>query len=326
MKAKAKLIFLFLLPLYHITTLPRSCWAEAGRTAATFLSRPIGARASAMGQAFTAVEGGIDSLGYNPGALGALARPSLSSMYSTGLSDEGFSFLGYGHPTAWGTFSAGMIYFNGGSVELNLSSGLREYRKAEQDMVEMLSYSVQIFPGFFVGLTGKLMQFKLVEQFSAKSEAVDGGILWKTPWPNLSLGGALLNVGKEVKFEQEGDPLPKTWRVGATYSLALRTNRSEAAEWVATAEPSILKWVIALDEVQVLHQSAQTHLGMELRKIPLTSSEVLANLRFGYILNRDIDSLSLGIGFEWGQLVLDYGFGLVKDLNSTHRVSVGWRF
>ncbi|MBI4051335.1 MAG: PorV/PorQ family protein [Elusimicrobia bacterium] len=313
---------------------PSSLFAEAGRTAAAFLKRPLGARASAMGQAYVAMEGDVNSLGYNPAALATLSGPVLSTMYSTGLTDDGFGFLSYGHPTSWGTLSAGLIYFNGGNIELNLSSGLREYRMAEEDTVWMGGYALRLAPGFFVGVVGKWIQLKLVQEFTAKSQAVDGGLLWETPLKGLSLGGSLQNVGKEVRFEQEGDPLPKTWRGGAAYRIYLGRflNEDPMAQTFKPVDKQGLggsesfELILVADGVQVLRERTQAHLGMEVRKIPVASEEAYANLRIGYIFNRDIDSLSFGVGFEWRQLLLDYGFSLIKDLNSLHRVSIGFKF
>jgi hypothetical protein len=45
--------------------------------------------------------------------------------------------------------------------------------------------------------------------------AADAGIVWRTPLSGLSLGSAIQNVGSDLKYEVEKEPLPQVARAGA---------------------------------------------------------------------------------------------------------------
>ena len=60
-------------------------FSEAGRTAAPILSRAIGARAGGMGQAFTSIEGGSESIVYNPAGTVFISKPMISLTSSSAL-------------------------------------------------------------------------------------------------------------------------------------------------------------------------------------------------------------------------------------------------
>ena len=301
--------------LLLLLILPALAFGEAGRTAAPFLNRPVSARASGMGQAFTAVAGGTDSLYYKPAGLGGASRPELSATVATGLADDSLGSLVYVHPTSLGAFSAGVLYLDGGNISLDLTSGLQESRKAEQDTAFVGAYSLQPVPGLWVGAAGKYIQSRLVERYTAKTEAFDAGVLWKTPLEGVDLGASAQNIGPDLKFEQKGDPLPRTTRFGAAY------RRNFEGE-----EGAGYSLLLAADSFQQLYQDQEARLGLELTRHPGTDIPATATFRIGYLFARDVDSLTLGLGFGWERFGFDYAYALAKDLNGSHRLSLRWLF
>ena len=195
--------------------------AEPGRTAASVLQRPLAARSAGMGEAFAAVDAGVDSLGYNPAGAARLARPELASSYNSGIAGDDFGFLGYAHPLSLATLTAGFVYYDAGSVNLSFSDGRQESRTAEKDMAALLGLGAPLGWGLCIGGTAKVFRLELAEEVKAAGYAADLGALWHTPLKGLNLGVSLQNLGPDVKFEEEGDPLPQTIRFGAAYGFNL---------------------------------------------------------------------------------------------------------
>src|SRR5688572_12530489 len=55
--------------------------ADPGKTAGLTLTRTYGARPAALGEAFAAVNGDINSIAFNPAGLASLPEPQLSAIY-----------------------------------------------------------------------------------------------------------------------------------------------------------------------------------------------------------------------------------------------------
>lgn len=309
-------------------------YGEAGRTAAPFLRQAIGARAAAMAQAYSAEAGDVESMGHNPAALASIRRPALATMYMSGFGGASLSFLGAAHPTRGGTFGAGAIYHDAGSVELDLTGGTKEYRKAEQDWAFLFGYSVEALPGLSVGAQGKWIRMNLAQEVRAASFAGDLGLLWKLSRVPLNFGAAVQNLGQDVRFEQEGDPLPRTYRAGLSYALGLGDllgwDRDPQDTFRAVESERLVghNFVLQLaaEGVQVLRQKAEARLGLELKGFPLAPGDTEASFRAGYILNRDVDSLAFGIGFGLRGFGVDYALVPARELNVTHRLSLHLAF
>lgn len=294
--------------------------SEAGRSAANTLTVPLGSRATAMGDSYVAVDGSVDSLGYNPAGLSRIKRPVLETTYTHGIIDDHFSFTGYAHPMSFGVLSAGALYYDAGTINLNLSNGTTGRRKAQQDMVGLLNASVPLPMGFSAGATGKFYRFELAEEAKASGAAIDLGVLWHSPVKGLNLGAAIQNMGPDVKFEQEGDPLPMTERFGAAYLLDFE----KAGGSNDPTRTGFTKFLFTADGIKPRDGQLYAGLGLEL-DMPLGGATQAA-LRFGYLFNRDIDSVTAGIGFREKRFVFDYALGVKRAISNVHSFSVGVQF
>jgi hypothetical protein len=117
----------------------------------------------------------------------------------------------------------------------------------------------------------------------------------------LSLGATLQNIGTGIKYKSEVDPMPTTWRCGMAYTVPINQEQ---------------KGLVALDVVKANDQDYRYNLGME-----YWIADTVA-LRLGYKYGYDLESITAGCGFHWQIFEMDYAFGLVKDLNSTHKISL----
>ncbi|MDD5657096.1 MAG: PorV/PorQ family protein [Elusimicrobia bacterium] len=294
--------------------------AEAGRTAAQMLQRPLSARAVGLGEAFTAVGGGVDSLGYNPAGTARLARPELGSLYNRGFADDSFGWLGYAHPLGRAVLSGGFMYYDAGTVALRFSDGREENRAAERDLAALLAAAVPLDFGLCAGASVKVFRSRLAEEAQASGYAADVGALWKSPLKGLDLGAALQNLGPDVKFEEEADPLPLTLRFGAAYTFDL-----SGLAWFKDGGFGFSRFLVSADAVKIrrtpdLLPAAGMEMGMDL------GDGGSGSLRAGYMFSRSAAAFTVGAGLRQGRWSLDYGLGAMKQLTNEHHVSLGVRF
>lgn len=299
--------------------LPARASAEGGLTGAPTLRRPLAARPVGMADAFTAVQGGISSLGHNAAGLSRLAKPDLLTTYNRGVADDSFAFIGYAHPISKLVVFGGLVYYDAGTFDVALSNGARERRKAQQDFVGQGGVALPLGGGLSVGAQAKVMRLELAGEATAQGAAVDGGVHWRAPLKGLSLGASLLNAGPSVKYESEGDPLPLTARAGAAYSFDMTGMSSDNP-----ASFGFSHFMLTADAVKVreerLAASAGLEMGMDLQDLGQVS------LRGGYLFDRDLQSVAFGLGVREGRYTLDYGLGVMKRLTHAHHVTLGVGF
>src|SRR3989338_4986558 len=72
--------------------------AGVGTTGAQFLKVGVGARPLAMGGAFSALPDDANAINWNPGALGAIPKQSVTASYNSLFQDQRQGFLGYVKP------------------------------------------------------------------------------------------------------------------------------------------------------------------------------------------------------------------------------------
>lgn len=306
------------LGLLAATAAPAS--AEPGLTAATFLQRQLGAQPAGMGYAFTAVRGRLDAMQFNPAGLAWLRKPVASSTYLNGLAGANHGFLGYGQPLPWGTLGVGLLYFNAGSIDLNLADGTTGRVTAEEDTALSASYGLELPLGVAVGATYRHVRLELAETARAAVSQADLGALWRTPLRGLSVGAAVQYLGPDVKFEEAGDPPPRTRRFGVAYHWPELDPKK--------LDPSVdlqkFDVTVAADWVEVLHERKSPRAGLEMGLQPHQLDRVA--LRFGWVFNRDSESFTFGLGLKEGRWGVDYSLGTAKDLGNLQQVSLAFYF
>jgi len=110
----------------------------------------------------------------------------------------------------------------------------------------------------------------------------------------MRLGAAIQNVGPKIKFIEEGDPLPLVIKGGISYQVG-----------------SVL---LAGDIIKYNDSKLRRAFGGE-----ITLFEVLS-LRGGYDTRK---MYSLGTGMDWRNLSFGYAFQSFKEVDISHRISLG---
>lgn len=290
-----------------------------GGTGGATLARPQGTRALGLGEAFGAVEGGLDSAGSNPAGVARLARPVVQLQYTHGVVDDHFSVLSYGHPAPFGALFGGLTYYDAGTVNLQFANGTNERVNAEQDFVGQFGAAVKVGGALSAGAAAKLYRFRLADRATATGAAADLGAQLRLPLEGLSLGASARNLGPDVKFEQEGDPLPMEGRVGAAYLLDLAR-----FDVVRDMEYSMSQFLFTLDGVQQRDDTPWLGLGLEMRMNFDKDSN--AALRVGYKVNRPEEAPGVGVGVKEGRFFVDYAYGNRRSVTAVHHFTLGWQF
>lgn len=192
-----------------------SAFAFADTSGAAFLQIGDGARPLALGGAYTAGSGSVDSLYYNPAGLATLDDKELSVTHSDWLEGMSFDVASYGQSTAYGTLALSALRL-GGTQEGRDANRQLTGDFSTDDLAFLLSYSRSIGSMIGVGTNLKYLR-STIGTDKASTYAVDFGAIAHRPGQRLSLGASVLNIGSGLQFINQTDHLPLTLAVGAAY-------------------------------------------------------------------------------------------------------------
>lgn len=278
-------------------------WCANRTDAALTLLEPTGARTAALGEAATALPNDITGLVYNPANIQTLSSGQVSILFQRGLSEDRYGHLAIGKPgtesgLGWG-LSVG--YYDSGAIQVFDGSSQRSVT-GQKDLLAGFSLA-QTFGKLRAGLTAKHFSTEIGETSSANTMLADVGASMPVG-SRLNLGAAVQNMGGKLEYSGLNEELPRQARLGLSWNIA----------------PFSAASIILIDGVYRMEQQEwDPALGLETKVGPLA-------LRAGYRSGRDLEEFTVGTGFFWNSTSLDYAFGFVEELNSTHRVSLTNRF
>jgi len=270
-----------------------------GSTAANFLKIPIGARASAMGGAYTTLCQGAIALYWNPAGLASGEEKELFAMYNRWFQDISQGYFGVVLPKKTKAFGFAINYVDLGQMERTTwenPMGTGEKFSAT-DVHLSLGYGWKINPSLQVGVGTGFLKDTIAED-EKRTFLFNFGMQNKID-KNLSWGIALQNLGGNLG----GDPLPLMIRGGFAWTY--------------------LPLITAV-EVEISNDSdARIRAGFEWQ---LTSEFALRagyqGLRAGYQGNQDEGSgITLGFGLKTQKFIIDYAYVPFGELGNTNRIS-----
>jgi hypothetical protein len=293
---------LFLLPLLGFFAARAGA---AGTEAAPFLKIDSGARAAAMGGAFTAIADDASGIFYNP--AGAALTKSAEILLSHNQWIEGLSTdqIAYAQPAAEDlTYFAGVSALISPMMPAYDSGGNKTGEFSAVDAMYGGGLAV-IESGVIAGCFGKAVT---QEARGIKASAYTGDIGLITSGDRFRIGAAAQNLGGKIKMYREESELPRIYRAGAAYKISGR-------HWLS-------------GEVRKLGEADLSYAaGAEIRFD--MAAAAAAFIRLGYNSGRPRNTgpgLSAGLGLSLLKLSLDYAFLPFGDFGDTHRVSLALRF
>ncbi len=231
---------IFILLLCLVIFFPVVALAGPGRTGAQILNLGGGARARALGDAFSAMSGDVTTSLWNPSGLADMPdskfrsgrKAAQASMFYTdysapfGEAGEGlyYTFLSGAMPLGEvGTIGATLQMQGQGTIAVTTDSPdiLRE-ESLGTNFALTFSYADRITDSLSAGINGKMIRMVLGRE-NGSSYAVDLGMQYLLPFDPIptTIGVAIQNVGPGISFidENQADPLPRFLRIGTSVSL-----------------------------------------------------------------------------------------------------------
>ncbi len=299
----------FLFFLLVLMALPGTLSAGTGRTGWVIMRKARSAKFKPVATTpVMAVRGDLSGVFYNPAVLALNPSRELFLLSEIGMADDTFAGAVYGHPVTYGSWAAGIIYYDAGDMELSWFDGAgfqSETVKAQRDIMAMLSYGFRYTPRLSAGITLKAASSELFERASAGALALDAGIIYEPERVgNLSLAAAVQNIGTSTEFINKANPLPSAAHAGGAYWMDIGT-------YYITPGFDI------------------TFIFKEDRFIPELGFEAgTGPVSFNTGLRMDVDEAAWHFGLTWLQESYDIAYAYLPggNLDPVHRVSIGYRF
>lgn len=291
---------------------------------ASFLKLGVGARAEAMGSAYTAVANDVTALYWNPGGLVQLKKKEVGAMHAELFADTRYDFIGYAHPAKNGKAALGFgaVYLTQGEIEGRSKSGETTGNFTANDLAITITGSRLIKQGVSIGLNLKLIQSKIAG-YSSTGFALDAGSLFSlAPYRlPLDIGFAIQNIGSKMKFLEEGYNLPLTMAIGAALPLAnYHLPLTFSADLKHQPYDSVTTFSFGAEfnaaSILALRAGYLANMARSVSSVAQSRTENISNLGgFGF-----------GLGFKIGSGTLDYSFSPAGDLGNSQRISVAVKF
>lgn len=334
-------------PAARAQTTPTTDPADGGRdvskrglTAASFLSLPVGARATGMGGALVASVNDASAIYWNPSGLAGLRSGTFAAEYAQWFDGIDFNHVAVALPIAGGTVGAAVTAVRVGDMEettVEQPDGTGEQFDAAMYAFS-LSYARQLTDRFSIGGTGKFIN----ERYSASSAngfAVDIGTTFVTPLQGIRLGASISNFGSKMQIagadlrtRVDADPVNSGNGTGGTaqfetdeFDLPLTMRIGLAGEVYRAGGNRI---TLALDGLSPNNAQQYLNAGAE---VSLLNDLVM--LRGGYselLLKDAVHGFTFGGGLRYGfgdlRLALDYAYEQSRWLDNVNRFTVAVGF
>lgn len=293
--------------------------SAVGTTASSFLKLGVGGRAEAMGEAFSAVVDDASAMYWNPAALTRVPHRSVVLMHAAGIDKSYFDYGAFAQNLGrWGSVGVGLQYFSAGKLtETDDVSGADVGTFSPYDLAASIGYaytwSSSSAPAFLAGtsfgLTFKHIESKILG--SAQTQAVDIGLLSPTFFKEkVRLAFSAVNMGGEMKFDQESATLPMAFRFGASCRLYDRL-------------------LTAMDVALPKDNAPYVALGNEVSLFSAPTWRLDARFGLNTRTIGDVEGLhgiSMGLGWGVSRMNFDYAFLPFGSLGNVHRLSLSSRF
>src|SRR3989339_564389 len=188
---------LFSLFTIHFSFIP-VVYAGAGSTSADFLNLGIGARAIAMGGAFTGLADDVSAEYWNPAGLSRLTGKQVLTMYDVLFEGMSHVYLGFGSKLIDGSAVGLQVnYFNTGNMPISDSAGNESGSFTAGDLGISVSYARNLNKSLSFGGNVKVINENLAPGLSGSGYGADIGALYEYT-DSMHLGFTIQNLGTGI--------------------------------------------------------------------------------------------------------------------------------
>jgi hypothetical protein len=310
---------------------------KTAQSTMNFLLVGTSPRACALGEAFTTVGSGAESIFYNPAGITKLNKNfDITINYTSWIADIDY----YSGGIAWNMGLFGVLGFHLLTVNYGSINGTSLLAPGEENLYSLgyketgivnnvgayslgISYGKAVSNEFSIGGTVKYAGQNLGENIyssgakenNASKLVFDAGVKYQTEFNDFAFGMSIRNFSTNLKREEIDEQLPLLFSLGAAINVLKVID-------ARLAEDNSLIW--AVDFLHPNNYSERTNVGLEFRTMNLLS------VRFGYQTNRDLASWSGGLGvntsFSDYDVIVNYSYSKFEFFTSVSRLSLSFSF
>jgi len=269
-----------------------------------FLEVPTGARASALGGAYTTMARGPEAAFWNPAGFASLRRIAVAGGHA-----EMFQKLRHSHFAVAGPMFGGGI---GASIRALYTEPIDERDElgnltgtfGAHDLEFGLGYGHTVGAGLAIGVSSQIVRERIADE-SATTYSFGAGATWEPGWAHgATLAASATGLGPAAHYEFDGArgepvPLPMAFQTGVSTGVDLGSG------------------VVVRGALEGRFTKGRNGIGMLGAELRHVSG---ASLLFGVRVNDETSALGVGAGYRVGGLDLDYAFVPMRlDLGDSHR-------
>ena len=274
------------------------------RFGAPFLLFPVGARATALGQAAAADGGRTEAAFWNPAGLGYMERSEVAVHFARTFVSDNTALTGYFTVSGLGVFGLSAYLVDFGSQDVVTGPGVPVGRISPKNIQLLASFATPIVSRLYLGLNYKLIQLRQdcsgqcgdFPDVSGTTHAIDVGAQYTIgSGDKLRLGFVIRHAGFDLQLENEeqADPLPTRVQLGVVYKVLL-------PELQGTDQRFDVRMVADVDDQWGQYDSPELRLGLD------AGLGQLVRFRGGYaFLDSESRGPSVGVGLRVGRISVD---------------------
>jgi len=212
-------------------------------TGAEFLKYGVGGRASAMGEAFSAVYGDITSAYWNPAGISLIEKSQLAAMHSEAIFSTSIEYFGAAAGAGKGALGLYAVFSINDPVPFADESGDVEGEIKWSDWSVAGVYARPVAESLSVGAALKVIVRREEDPYfgetSCRALAGDLGFIYSLPIEEtINFGVSVVNIGDGIRLKEEKrtDDLPATVRIGGSWkkqpmNFSFETNKIIKEDW-----------------------------------------------------------------------------------------------
>lgn len=272
-------------------------------TGLSFLKLGVGARALAMGEAYSSICNDGTAVVYNPARLNSDSINNVTLMYNSAMQDLSNNFIGAKLKIKKFGLGFGLFKTTVSGIEIRTMPGAPIDKFDAQNLSMNVSICYEIYSNLSIGVTSKLIYEKIY-----LDEASGAGFDIGTNYikDNLSFSFVLSNLGSVNELKSVSTKLPTAVRFGGAYNF--KNNN--------------FNFILALDGYRVLDGG-----NLHINSGGEVSYKDLLFIRLGYQTAYDNKGITTGIGLKYKSILMDYAFiPYSESFGTSNTISLGFNF
>jgi len=304
---------------------------KLGQTGFQFLSVTNDARSSALGEAATTLENGVNSLFFNPAGL-ARTNKYIELTASQNAWIDNIKHNTYALAIRPGDGRMGVFGLTAHSIDYGEVQGTMAWQNDQGYIdTEILyptafalgaGYAIALSDKFSVGGSLKFSNQNLgksivpdadslkVKKNLASATSFDFGTQFKTGFKSLMFGMTFQNFSEEISYERENFQLPLTFTIGIAMDLM---------DFLENKPKGQQLWCY-VDATHPRSYPEQVNMGLEYGFMNSLF------LRAGYMMNSDERDLNFGAGLQLMGFSFNYSYTPFGVFDNVQRITVGFGF